>query len=443
MSELKDTFEKFLADNEAWDMFITGPAGTGKTTSLDELVEFAKAQGLNPVVCAFTHKACNILRSKLSADTNIATLHSVLRKRPTVNDQATKAKYIEKSMQHTKPDKYDILFIDEFSMVGEQDYMDIVALQDPEYEGAPAMKVVYIGDLNQLPPVGDMQTINPSGEYWVKLTKIYRQKDGNELLDTLHSIVDMLGGAAPTPLTPNKNFIRDINLEQEYRNCKDEDKVLLAYTNQRVEKLNRWIAGKEEPNHNDSLFSPTTRMHYIMDHFIPSSFINTIRKAYGDEELGFGSKYKTLEYLLTMPGIKFIDMHTDDGEGEFVTYACIFGHYQYKLYLDDLKRAAAQANKEIERVHKASAKIWAHANPHAPLARARAKAWRDYLTFKECVICLDFPHALTVHKSQGSTYKYVFLDTEDLYRCAETNFTLYLKLLYVGIGRASEKVYTN
>jgi hypothetical protein len=87
--------------------------------------------------------------------------------------------------------------------------------------------------------------------------------------------------------------------------------------------------------------------------------------------------------------------------------------------------------------------VWASLNSHTKLARARAKAWRDYLTFKEYVICLDFPHAMTVHKSQGSTYNTVYLDSDDLYLCATRNFNLYLKLMYVAISRASNKVYTN
>ena len=37
---LIQTFEKFMSDEEAFDMFIVGPAGTGKTTSLKELLEY-------------------------------------------------------------------------------------------------------------------------------------------------------------------------------------------------------------------------------------------------------------------------------------------------------------------------------------------------------------------------------------------------------------------
>ena len=75
------------------------------------------------------------------------------------------------------------------------------------------------------------------------------------------------------------------------------------------------------------------------------------------------------------------------------------------------------------------------------MARQRAKAWRDHLTFNDLVLCIDFPYAMTVHKSQGSTYDEVYIDSDDLYKCAENNFSLYLKLLYVAISRAKHDVF--
>lgn len=449
-------FKKFIQDPDSWEGFITGAAGTGKTTGLAEIVKHCQANDIAVIVCAFTHKACGILKDKLPADTDVKTLHSVLRKRPTINDLALKAKDIEKSRQHGKPDQYQLMLVDEFSQVGEQDYMDIGAMQDPTYDGEPVMKVIYIGDMNQLPPVGDIQTITPSGQYWHKLTRSRRLTGDSPLLGTLTDLVAMIEGGPTKALEPNKNFKRGKHIVkhfalkriayEEQGKLNEFDSVMLAFTNERVESLNAEIEGRNTPAHNDSLFSPTTRKHYIMDHFVDGSIVNSISKAFGDDELGLLSKYKTLEHLIVMTkqeeAIKFIQTHAME-DGEFETYACVFGHYQYKLLTDEYKQLAADSNAEIERVHKSRAKVWAAANPHDKLARARAKAWRDYLTFKECVICLDFPHAMTVHKSQGSTYQTVYIDTDDIHKCANRDFKLYLRLLYVAISRASDTVITN
>lgn len=432
-----NTFKQFLADEKAWDMFITGPAGTGKTTGLKELLDYCLEHEVNVNVCAFTHKACGILADKLTPQTPISTLHSFLKKRPSINDQAVQAQHIEVSRQHTTPKRVQVLFIDEFSMVGEKDYMDIVAMQDPEYEGQAVMKVVYIGDLNQLPPVGDQQTIVPMKPYWVQLNKVYRQAEGNELLDLLHTIVGYIEGKEkPQPLVENDNFIRGCNIAKAYKQTMG-DSVMLAYTNERVEKLNAEIASKTIAEPGDNTFSPTTRDWYTITRWVPTDHVMAIETPFSGT-LMFDSKFKTLEHLLTMKDISYVEHGPDDE-----CLAVIFGHYQYKLKLDELKQEAADANREIEAAYKSTAKAWASANPHKPAARRRAKAWRDYLTFKECVICIDFPYAMTIHKSQGSTYDTVFIDTDDLYKCATYNFSLYLRLLYVAISRASNMVYTN
>ena len=121
-----------------------------------------------------------------------------------------------------------------------------------------------------------------------------------------------------------------------------------------------------------------------------------------------------------------------------------FGHYNHKVELEQLKAEAAESNRKIEsefRGYKAAG--WAKTNATHPLARKRAKAWRDFLSYNESVVCIDFAHAMTVHKSQGSTYGIVLVDTQDLYRAAEFSFEQYLKLMYVALSRASEKVITN
>ena len=200
--------------------------------------------------------------------------------------------------------------------------------------------------------------------------------------------------------------------------------------------------GRTEPQKDDYCFSPTTKKHY---HWYKEVIGPTyITLPFGDD-LFLNSKYKTLEHLQGMAQdddrIKFVAVIGDDGED--YTMAVVFGHYQHKIMLEQLKRDAAKSNADIEKQFKGyRAAGWAKANPTHKLARARAKAWRDFLTFNDCVICLDFAHAMTVHKSQGSTYKTVYVDMNDLYKASNVSMIDYLKLTYVAISRASHKVET-
>jgi len=438
-----EMFTKFLADEQANDMYVTGPAGSGKTTDLAESVGYCKNNGVEYVVCAFTHKACGILRTKLPPNANVRTLHSFLKKRPGINQDATKAEHVQSNFKHGKSDVTSIMFIDEYSMVGERDLMDIRDAQDEAEDKGKQLKVVWIGDANQLPPVGDMQSVVPQGKYKLQLTKIYR--NDNELQEPLNQLISFIGGADPEPLKENSKFIRNQDIIEWYDNdamAEDHDGVMLAFTNERVQQLNAAAQGYGLPKPGDKVFSPNTREHYTFGRVLDPREVSFIEKPFGNEMLGLGSKYKTLEHVLKNKDYKFVELFDEEGESRI--YCSIFGHYDYKLYKESLMEDAASANRKIEHRNPGNkATAWASQNRDDPLAKKRGNAWRNYLAFNECCVCLDFVHAMTVHKSQGSTYKNVYIDTEDLGVAARTNYNLYLKLLYVAISRASDTVVTN
>jgi len=436
MSELLTKFKQFLKDKEAADMYITGVAGTGKTTSLAELVYYCKENMIEYVVTAYTHKACAVLANKLHKTAKISTLHSFLAKRPTINSNAKEVAHVDGNAQMKEPERVRVLFIDEFSMVGDKDYSSIADLQYNE-DGEIQTQVVYIGDPNQLPPVKDIAVVTPTGDYWVKLNKVYRQANGNQLIDNLLAINDYINGEEPAALIEHDNLIRGIDIVKEYKLC-TQDKIILAYTNARVEQLNMDIQGRPLAIPGDLLFSPTVRKDYTLIEISDKS--NGIVKINGNL-LELGSTYKTLETLHEVSGIKFYNVTDLKGNEECI--AAVFGHDTFLRASQDLANEAVKLNKEIATKYKIDPKDWAKDNWNHPLAKARGKAWGKYLAFKDCVYCLDFTHAMTVHKSQGSTYENVFIDTEDLGKCSQKDYTMYLKLLYVAISRASLKVYTN
>ncbi len=432
-------FEEFMADDGAYDMYVTGAAGTGKTTQLRKDIEYCIANEIPYVACAYTHKACSILRSKLPEGAVVRTLHSFLGKRPTVNTNAVHKEHVNISSKVGATDEEPrVMFLDEYSMIGEQDYIDIQASQDPDYEARPALKVVWLGDANQLPPVGDQQAIVPYGRYQLVLTKQWR--NDNPIQRPLNSLIGFLEGHKPHPLEEvDDYFIRNKNIVTEYTELQNHDKIMLAYTNKNVEMLNAVAQGYDSPRGGETVFSPTTNKLYTFMGFIDNP--DYIDLHYTDP-LHKGSKYRTLEHLISSDLCQFAELQDEDGD--IYQMAVKFGHYEYKITREALESEAVETNKAIERAkpgYKAAA--WAKANSRDKLARARAVAWRNCLSFKDCVVCLDFNHAMTVHKSQGSTFHTVFIDTDDLSVCAARNFKMYVKLMYVAISRASHKVITN
>ncbi len=437
--QILDTFKAFIQDNDAPYMYVTGGAGTGKTTDLGHTVQYCMNNDIQHCICAYTHKAVGVLASKMPEKARLLTLHSFLRKRPAINVDATNLAFVSNSVQVGTPDAPGIIFIDEFSMVGNKDYEDIQGIQWDD-EGRLVTKVVFLGDLNQLPPVGDVQSIVPKGDYNICLSKVYRQASTNPLLDTLTQLTMFISGADPEPLEEHDTFKRGVDLVKEYN--EHDDSVVLAYTNERVQQLNRLIEGKTELSINDEIFSPTTRHLGTVSAILDErnvQFIHTI----ADEVLESNSKYRTLETLKKL-NIQFIVIEEQVGEDtEEMTRAAVFGHKDYLDLSKSLKLKAVRINNAIEKLSSQSARDWCSDNQQHPLTKDRAKAWREFLAFNSCVICVDFKHAMTVHKAQGSTYHTVLIDTKDLGKCADRNYKLYLQLMYVAISRASDRVFTN
>lgn len=438
-----EIFKKFLQDQQEWDMYLSGAAGTGKTTLCHDFVAHCQAIGYPVLVCAYTHKAKGILQEKLPPGTVVTTLHSYLKKMPVINHNATKKDRMVNATQMAEPDKVKLIIVDEYSMIGEKDYADLRALQDEDYDGNAEVKILWVGDPYQLPPVSDFQAVTPSGPYKVKLTEQKRRTDDNPLGEPISQLISFIEGKDATALATSDRFIRGQDIAKAFAEDPEPDKVMLCYTNKAVQTNNELIEGRLLPVEGDKLFSPTNQHFYEFVRWVPRNEVTGVNLAFG-EPLLLNSKYRTLEHLLKNPHVEFAEVIDEDGERVVISY--VFGHYTYKLLRDSYTRAAAESNAAIEReIRGVKAAAWAKArdNEKHPLARARSKAWRDFLTFDECVFCLDFSHAMTVHKSQGSTYKHVYVDTQDLAQLVNTNWNMYLRLMYVALSRASVKVITN
>jgi len=68
-----------------------------------------------------------------------------------------------------------------------------------------------------------------------------------------------------------------------------------------------------------------------------------------------------------------------------------------------------------------------------------SKNWREFYNLMQFWHDVRDIHALTVHKSQGSTFQNVFLDLRDLRKCrlaSERN-----ALLYVALTRAAQRLF--
>lgn len=148
---------------EGKSFFLTGKAGTGKTTVLKEIVEYCKRKGKNVVVLAPTGVAAKTAHGK--------TIHSFLNLPigPYIPGMRKKGLHNLDNEKRRIVEKLDILFIDEVSMV-RCDLMDEVdeILRNYRNDQRPfgGIQTVLIGDLYQLMPVAPE-------EEWNKIKDVY------------------------------------------------------------------------------------------------------------------------------------------------------------------------------------------------------------------------------------------------------------------------------
>lgn len=402
--------QEFLKSDEL-EAFITGPAGSGKTTKLREVVEELVKLNINFLVVAYTHKAKDVLIKKLPEETPVRTLHSWLKKRPGINSKAKHMSALMVNKQMGKPDPLQVLIVDEFSFVGERDYFSIGELQDElelEGTGAKPIKVIYSGDLNQLSPVNDVQVILPHGPFWLKLTEIHRTV--STISKPLALLVEMIEGKRDLEyLEETEHFRRGQNILKLYLEDTCEDKAMFAYTNKSVQSYNSRAQGYDFPKPGDSIYSTTLKETFRLS-YIEDEYNGVVLTPCGP--IDSTTKYNPLGFLNSKKYVKFFVM--DNG----LVIPGIFGSYNNKVIRERLGKDLVNANKA---------------------EKDSRLLYREYKTVNDYVSQFDFTHCSTIHTSQGSEYQKVYIDSEDLSVCRDIKEQM--KLLYVGMSRAREWIF--
>ena len=119
---------------------ITGSAGTGKSTVIKAINEALRSQGKRVAVIAPTGRASNLLKTKMGQG---ETIHRFLGYFTRDNGDS----YQPRFTRENPITGLDVVIVDEASMVNREVWDNLLkALPD-------RMKVILVGDINQLPPI--------------------------------------------------------------------------------------------------------------------------------------------------------------------------------------------------------------------------------------------------------------------------------------------------
>lgn len=160
-------------------MVLTGGPGTGKTTTINTMIDFFTEEGLSIALAAPTGRAAK--RMTEATGYNAKTIHRLLEVEGGADDGPSSF-----NRNETNPLEADVIIVDEMSMV---DIYLFYALLAAIPVGT---RLVMVGDINQLPSVGPGCVLKDVIESEVcpvvRLTKIFRQAQQSDIVVNAHRI---------------------------------------------------------------------------------------------------------------------------------------------------------------------------------------------------------------------------------------------------------------
>jgi hypothetical protein len=427
--------------NASRQCLLVGYAGTGKTFTVQRIAK--ELQGKKICFTSPTHKANQVL-SQMAHDAglkvHVMTIHSLLGL-SLKYDKFGKQKIEQKS--EDKSYKYDFVVIDEGSMIGSELNGFIEDMQ---------ARYLVMGDPAQLPPIGDdEQSVSPVfsiPDRW-DLTTVVRY-DGAIFRYVTDIRENISAKKLPFPkfeLGAFDKFAANewmTNLIERYKKALENDDQdpngirALAWTNKRVQEINTTVRtalyGSDSPyRRNERLVAK-----------------DLIELQHPDGDFRSGYTWAT--------GSNTVLMHSCD--------ECVIEDYRAGIkrvfdtdfngwYLDILTdlgdRATIFTVDESEKTKVMAVCGGAKKNildTHLE-HRERSEMWRlwykglNELGLKSSgnsfMRKLQYAFALTIHQSQGSTFKCVFADASNVFGCQDVEIRN--KLLYVQGSRASQELY--
>ncbi|APZ42531.1 hypothetical protein BW247_05015 [Acidihalobacter ferrooxydans] len=207
-----DELRRFIREPSG-QRVLKGYAGTGKTWLLVQVVMWASSQGIKTAVCAPTHKAVAVIREKLDvaptregkntgpAAVWTGTLHALLGLRLKEDRLGSYRVEIDRNHDNEYFENYQLVVIDESSMVGDTLLDHIHAAQQ-----RGDVRVLYVGDPGQLLPVEDPPNRGTdAGSLLARLPPVFETVPRQH---TLNEIVRQKATGRPHPIAQFAQVIR-------------------------------------------------------------------------------------------------------------------------------------------------------------------------------------------------------------------------------------------
>jgi energy-coupling factor transporter ATP-binding protein EcfA2 len=396
---------------------LTGYAGSGKTTLMWHLTRALHERRQSVALTAPTHKAVAVLSAKLRTagieGVTCRTIQSLLSLKPKPHGD----RLVFERDKRAEPVMVDVVVIDECSMV-DADLLRHI------HRHLPVSFVLFVGDPAQLPPVGEKESRTFGTESRSHLDTIVRQGADNPVLAAATAIRESQGreldmtwaksvNAPPHGLfVPGKpgDWLKRTFTSAEFDADPDSFRYL-AWTNKRVAEVNdrvrRWRYG-------DDIATP----------FMPGERALFRAPVIADEKIIFA----TNEEAKVMSICQIDHIHQVPSADNVYGWTESLPVWRMDMESADGEQVTVYMPADVPAYNKVIARITDEA------AECRAR-WKHLHDFKSSLANLQSIYAMTVHTSQGSTFRNAFVDVGDIKRRAETNVLEAQQLFYVAATR--------
>ena len=162
-------------------LVITGGPGTGKTTTINAIIQYFELEGLDIYLAAPTGRAAK--RMTEATGYEASTIHRLL-ELSGMMEESSAAAHFERNEEN--PLEADVIINDEMSMV------DISLMHALLCAVQVGTRLILVGDVNQLPSVGPgsvlKDIIDSQAFCVVELNKIFRQATESDIVVNAHRI---------------------------------------------------------------------------------------------------------------------------------------------------------------------------------------------------------------------------------------------------------------
>lgn len=344
-------------------LVLTGGPGTGKTTTINTMIQFFESEGMDILLAAPTGRAAKRMTEATGYEAQ--TIHRLLEVSGNPEEEGNVNGFLR---NRENPLETDVIIIDEMSMV---DLPLMHALLSAVVAGT---RLILVGDVNQLPSVGAgsvLKDIIASGRFpVVTLTRIFRQAGESDIVVNAHKI------NAGEPVVPD-NKSRDFFFLRR----QDADTVIRVTLTLIQKKLPKYV---NAPQNEIQVMTPTRkgllgveRLNLILQKYLNPAELGKEETEIGGRVFRVGDKVMQIKnnYQLEWEVKTKYGLVVDQGQGIFNGDMGIVT--EINTYDETL---------EVEYDE--------HRKVKYPFEMAEE---------------LELAYAITVHKSQGSEYPAVII----------------------------------